>query len=238
VCLVAAALCLGAGAAHADPRYYGGARWSFTMADVASEVEQDPRFGVGGGVFVAGTAWNSLDLRLEANYVQKGARLTFSQASVEWQMEYIEVPLFLVWNTAPKSGTAVEFYGGVSYGFPIEMQYEQGDNLGFDMEDFEGIPVQLTSRTALVVNDVEDSDLSFALGIGLSVPVGQVNFLVDARYTRSLTDPVVEADLITVVGDGDTQTIETDSIDFSNRVFSFFVGFAFPFGARGPVESE
>lgn len=227
-----------AASAHADPRFYGGARFSITVSDVSATLEHDPRFGVGGGLFVAGTAHKQLDVRLEANYVQKGARLAFSRSAVEWQLDYLEVPLLLVVNLMPQSQTSVQLYGGVTYGFPLERQIEQSDNIGFDLEDFTDIPIFINPTTVIVVNDVEDQDLGFALGVGLSVPVGQVNFLVDARYTSSLTDPVVSADYITVTGDGAEAVTTTTSTDFSNRVFSFFVGFSFPFGARTEAESE
>ncbi len=249
MCLGAVFACLFCGEARAqtptdaepaagDPRFYGGARFSVSISDVSSIQEQDPRFGVGGGIFVAGRAWKSFDLRLEANYAQKGARYSFSRSSVEWQMDYLEIPLLLVWNVMPKSQTSVEFYGGPSYGFPLQRDVEQGDNIGYDLEDFTDIPIFINQTTVLRVNDVEDSDLGFVLGVGLSVPIGKANFLVDTRYTRSLTDPVVSADYIQTIGEGDEAVTETASADFSNRVFTFFVGFSFPFGTRGEAASE
>jgi hypothetical protein len=228
---------LGASRAQAD-RFYGGARLSASMSDLSSTQEHDPRFGVGGGLFVAGTAWKSFDLRVEANYVQKGARLSFSRSSVEWQMDYLEVPVFLVWNIMPKTQTSVELYAGVSYGLPVQRQVEQGDNIGYDIEDFIDEEIFINQTTTLRINDVEDTDLGFALGVGLSVPVGQVNFLVDARLTSSLTDPVVSADYITTTGEGDEMVTTTVASDFKNSVFSFYFGFAFPFGTRGAAEPE
>ncbi|HXV14373.1 MAG TPA: porin family protein [Candidatus Krumholzibacteria bacterium] len=221
-----------------DPRFYGGARLSVTMSDVSSVQEHDPRFGVGGGLFVAGTVWKSFDLRVEANYVQKGARLAFSRSAIEWQMDYLEIPVLLVWNIIPKSKTSVELYGGMSYGIPVQQQVEQGENLGYDIEDFTEQPIFINQNTVLQINDVEDTDLGFALGIGLSVPVGQVNFLVDARLTRSITDPVVAADFVTTIGEDEEAVTTTTVTDFSNRLFSFYIGFSFPFGARAPAGSE
>jgi hypothetical protein len=238
VCLgVASACVLGASRAQAD-RFYGGARLSASMSDVSSTQEHDPRFGVGGGLFVAGSAWKSFDLRVEANYVQKGGRLSFSRSSVEWQMDYLEVPVFLVWNIMPKTKTSVELYAGVSYGLPVQRQVEQGDNIGYDIEDFTDEEIFINQITMLRINDVEDTDLGFALGVGLSVPVGQVNFLVDARLTSSLTDPVVSADYITTTGEGEEMVTTTTASDFKNSVFSFYFGFAFPFGTRGAAEPE
>ena len=239
MCLGVAVVSLfGARTAQADSRFYGGARLSVTMSDVKSELEHDPRFGVGGGLFVAGQAWKEFDVRIEANYVEKGARIAFSRSAIEWQMDYLEVPVFLVWNIMPKTQTSVELYGGVSYGIPLNRQAEQGDNLGYMLEDWIDTPFIINPTTVLRINEVEDADLAIALGIGLSVPVGQVNFLVDARYTRSITDPVVSADYITTTGDGDDAVTTVTSTDFSNRVFTFFVGFAFPFGSRSAPEPE
>ena len=239
VCLGMAFVSLfGARAAQAESRYYGGARLAVTIADVKSELEHDPRFGVGGGVFVAGQAWKEFDVRIEANYVQKGAHIAFSRTAIEWQMDYVEVPVFLVWNIMPKTQTSVELYGGVSYGFPLNRQVEQGDNLGYMLEDWIDTPFIVNPTTVLRINEVEDADLAFALGIGLSVPVGQVNFLVDARYTRSITDPVVSADYIRTIGDDEDAVTTVTNTDFSNRVFSFYFGFSFPFGSRTAPEPE
>lgn len=240
MCLGAAAACvLVAASAQADPRFYGGARFSITVSDVSATQEHDPRFGVGGGLFIAGSAWKSFDLRVEANYSQKGARLSYARSSVEWQMDYIDVPVLLVWNMMPKSKTSVELYSGASYGIPVQRQVEEGENLGYDLEDFIDVPIFINQTTTLTVHEVKDSDVGFVLGIGLSVPVGQVNFLVDARYTTGLTDPVVSADYNNYTTGDDDEIIVTDTpTDFSNRVFTFFVGFAFPFGARAAAESE
>jgi hypothetical protein len=68
--------------------------------------------------------------------------------------------------------------------------------------------------------------------------VGVVNFLVDVRYVRGLTDPVVSGTYTVTTGEGDEATEESSAVDFANRCFSFSVGFAFPFGARSAPEPE
>lgn len=222
--------------AHAqEPRFYGGARASFTVSDLSAEQEYDPRFGIGGGLFVAGNAYKRLDIRLEANYSEKGARLAYSRSSIEWQMDYLEMPLLLVLNLSPRSQTTLQIVGGVTYGFPVHQQVEVGDNIGYYLQDFTDRDIFINDTTNLHINSVEDSELGFALGMGLSVPVGQVDFLIDLRYTTSLTDPVVDADFVVTTGQDDEIVVETTSTAFSNRVFTFFVGFAFPFGTRAPA---
>ncbi len=238
VCLALVAMSLVATSASADPRFYGGARGSFSMSDVDATLEHDPRFGVGGGVYVAGTAWKSLDLRVEANYTQKGARLAFSRSSYEWQMDYLEIPFMLVVNLMPKSQTSVEFCAGMTYAFPLQRSIEVGDNVGYHLEDFIDDPIFVNPTTNIVPHSVADSDVGFALGMGLSVPTGKVNFTVDVRFTRSLTDPAVEADYVQTAGQGEDAVTTITSANFSNRVFTFFVGFAFPFGSRTPAEAE
>jgi hypothetical protein len=224
--------------APGDPRFYGGARYSFSLSDVSALQEYDPRFGVGGGIFVAGHAWHSLDLRVEANYVQKGAHLAVSRSEIEWQLDFLEVPVLLVWNTSPQTQTSVQFYAGVSYAIPLQRQIEQGENIGYDIEDFVDQGIVMNSTTVVALNGVEDADLGLALGVGLSVPVGAVNFLVEARYTRSFTDPYVSADFVVTTGQGAEAVTETTVADFSNRVFTFYFGFSFPFGARSASESQ
>lgn len=222
--------------AHAqEPRFYGGARASFTVSDVKATQEYDPRFGIGGGLFVAGNAYKQLDIRLEANYSEKGARLAYSRSSIEWQMDYLELPLLLVLNLSPRSESTFQIVAGLTYGIPLQRQVEVGDNIGYYLEDFTDQDIFINNTTVLHVNSVEDSELGLALGMGLSVPVGQVDFLVDLRYTTSLTDPVVDADFVVTTGQDDEVVVETTSTAFSNRVFTFFVGFAFPFGSRAPA---
>ncbi|HEU4929812.1 MAG TPA: porin family protein [Candidatus Krumholzibacteria bacterium] len=235
MCLaVAVVSLLGARTAQAEPRFTLGARTAFYMSDVKAAQEYDPRFGVGGGLFLQANAWKRLDVRVETNYVQKGARLAFSQSSIEWQMDYIETPILLVVNLSPKSKTSVELCAGFSYGFQFQRQVEVGDNPGYDLEAYldEGDLIPVNRATNLDINSIEDADLAYALGVGLSVPVGAVNFLVDVRYTSSLTDPAVEGEFITTIGEGEDAVTTTTSADFANRVFAFFVGFSFPFGTR------
>jgi hypothetical protein len=224
--------------AHADTALTGGVRVAFTAADVSGEQEYDPRFGVGAGAFLQGHVYRSLDLRVEANYVQKGARLAFGETQIEWQLDYIEVPILLVANLRPKSKTSVELFAGVAYGFGILQQLERGDDIGIDLVDYVGTDVPINFTTSLNMDDVEENDLGFALGMGLSVPVGVVNFLVDVRYVSGLTDPVVSGTYTVTTGEGDEATEESSAVDFANRCFSFSVGFAFPFGARSAPEPE
>jgi len=221
-----------------ESRYYGGVRVAFSLGDVKAAQEYDPRFGAGGGAFVGANVWKQVGLRLEGNYTQKGARLAFSRSSIEWQMDYLEVPLLLVVNLAPKSNTSVELCAGLSYAFPLQRQVEVGNNLGYDLVDYVGLFIPVNNSTSIGVNSVEDMDIAFQIGLGLNVPIGAANFLVDVRYVSSLTDPVVNADFYRVIGEGDEATTEITSADFSNRVFSFYFGFAFPFGARTSAESQ
>ena len=239
-------MCLGAAAAsliavefaHADTLLTGGVRVGLTAADVSGEQEYDPRFGVGAGVYLQGHAWRSIELRVEANYVQKGARLAFGETQIEWQLDYIEVPMLLVANLRPKSHTSVEIFAGAAYGFGINRQIERGDDLGADLDDYVGTDISINPNTTLHLESVEKNDLGFVLGMGLSVPTGAVNFLVDVRYVSGLTDPVVAGTYTVQSGEGSSATFETSPVDFANRCFSFTVGFAFPFGARSAPEPE
>lgn len=224
--------------AQADPRFTGGVRVAFTAADLSAEQEYDPRFGVGGGIFLQGHAWKQLDLRVEANYAARGANLAVAESQIEWQMDYIDVPVLLVINLSPKSKTSVELCVGGSYGFPIHKQVEVGSDIGYHLEDYIGTDIFVNNTTEIEVQGVETSDISIALGMGLSVPVGAVNFLVDFRYTSGLTDPVVQGNYLVTTGEGDEAVVEPTPFDFSNRCFTFFIGFAFPFGSRTAPESE
>lgn len=226
-----------------EPRFYGGARLLFSNANVKSATEYDPRFGLGGGVYVGGSAWKDFDVRIEANYVQKGANLTYSTWSLEWQLDYIDVPVLLVYNVSPRSRTSVEFYGGAAYSYGVHLQAEEGDNLGYDLEDVIGQPIPLVHsevlvdgepvpRTSLIVNSVESSEWSYVFGIGLSVPVGAVNLTFDARYTGAISSPSVSGEIQDVEGDGAEATLVTSSADVTNKVFCWYVGFEFPFGTR------
>lgn len=231
------------GANGGEPRFYGGARLSFSNANVKSADEYDPRFGMGGGGYVGASVWKDFDLRVEANYVQKGANLTVGSWTLEWQLDYLEVPFLLVYNLMPRSRTAVQFYGGVAYNYGLHQQAEEGDNLGYDLEETLGQAIPLegatinvagvpTPRTALVVDAVETTELTYMVGAGFSVPIGTVNLTFDARYTAALSSPSVSAQIERVVGDGAEAHIESSDADVTNKVWSWYVGFLFPFGSR------
>lgn len=224
--------------AQADPRLTGGVRVAFTASDVSGEQEYDPRFGIGGGFYLQGQAWKRIALRAEVNYVPKGARLAFGESQVEWQMDYIEVPMLLVLNLIPKSGTTVELFAGAAYGIGLNRQVEVGDDIGYSLDDYIGSDIAINPTTTLTMESIEKSDLGFVIGMDLSVPTGPVNFLVDVRYVSGLTDPVVSGTYTVQSGEGSQATYETSPVDFANRCFSFSVGFAFPFGARSAPESE
>ena len=239
VCLgVVAVSLLAAEFVHAETTLTGGVRTGLTAADVSGEQEYDPRFGVGAGLYLQGHAWRSLELRVEANYVQKGARLAFGETQIEWQLDYLEVPMLLVANLRPKSRTSVEIFAGAAYGFGVNRQIERGDDLGADLDDYIGTEISINPNTTLLLEEVEKNDLGFVLGMGMSVPTGAVNFLVDVRYVSGLTDPVVAGTYTIKSGEGASATYETAPVDFANRCFSFTVGFAFPFGARSAPEPE
>jgi hypothetical protein len=222
--------------AAGEPRFYGGARYLVSMADVKAPQEYDPRFGVGGGLYVGGNVWTKIELRVEGNYVQKGGRFAFGRTACEWQLDYFEFPVLAVFNVMPRSQTSVEFCAGVAYGLSVQQQVEEGDNLGYDIEAYLDQNIPLDSRNSLVVTSIEDNEVSLALGMGLSVPIGAVNFSVDVRYNRSITDPIATGYFAQVVGDGATATVERTTADLSNRVICFFVGFEFPFGSRTASE--
>jgi hypothetical protein len=69
--------------------------------------------------------------------------------------------------------------------------------------DYVGLFIPVNNTTSIGVNSVEDMDIGFQIGLGLNVPIGAANFLVDIRYVSSLTDPVVNADFYRVIGEGD-----------------------------------
>jgi hypothetical protein len=239
VCLGLAAISLfSAEFAYGEARLTGGARVAFTASDVSGEQEYDPRFGAGAGIYLQGRAWHSIDLRVEANYAPKGARLAFGESEVEWQMDYLEVPMLVVFNLRPKSRTSVELFAGATYGIGINRQIEVGNDIGYNLEDFVDRDIAINPTTTLSLESVEKNDIGFALGMGLSVPTGPVNFLVDVRYVSGLTDPVVTGTYTVQNGEGAQATYESSPVDFANRCFSFSVGFAFPFGARSAPESE
>ncbi|HEX6791448.1 MAG TPA: outer membrane beta-barrel protein [Candidatus Krumholzibacteria bacterium] len=226
-----------------EPAWYGGAHILFTNANIGASRDYDPRFGLGAGVYVGRTVWKAIDLRAGADIVQKGADLSVGNWSIEWQLDYLEIPVLLVYNFQPRSRTSFEIVAGGSYGFGIHQQIEEGDNLGYDLEEMKGllIPLEhvymnvdgtLVPRSAVVIDDVATTELTAILGFGLSTPVGGVNLCFDARYEIGLTDPAVSATFQQVVGSGEEAGFATTREEFSNKAFCFFIGFEFPFGAR------
>jgi hypothetical protein len=252
--ILTGALLLPAAAAHAqdganggEPRYYLGSRLMFSNANVSAGREYDPRFGIGGGVYFGGSVWKQFDLRVEANYVQKGAELSVGSWAIEWQFDYLEIPLVAVYNFHPRSRTSFEICAGMSYGFALAQQLEEGDNLGYDLEEWKGesIPLQAdlvdingvpTPRASVVINELKTTELNAVLGFGLSTPVGAVRLCMDARYVLGLTDPVVSSTYRQVLGDGDDAVLQTVNEDVSNKVWCFYVGFEFPLGSRSGTE--
>ena len=205
--LLASALLLGlAPLAAAQPTF--GIRAGLNVADVSDidfervadfEIDEQPRLGFVGGVFVELPLTPTFSVRPEVLYSQKGARAVAADGAddddVSLDLDYIEVPVLARLGVPASPTLEVALLAGPSIGFRLN------DNLD-DIDDFgEDDAVTSTDYAAVVGGEI-----------------GSGPFFVDLRYTLGLGD----------LGDdfADEIGVDTDSSP-RNGVFSVTASYKF-----------
>lgn len=148
-------------------------------------VELDNRIGYWGGAFLVLDAPGMVDLQAEVLYVQKGATSDFTLVDENGQslgeypatygIDYLEIPVLakISLGTNP-----LYVLAGASYAYKLSSKLSASDLPTADREEeWEGI---------------SDSDFSLIVGLGLAVPTGLGEVLVDARYTMGLVNVLEE----------------------------------------------
>jgi hypothetical protein len=174
-----------------------GVRAGLNVADFSGDDagDTDPRLGFHAGVSAAFPFANSLFIRPEALYSQKGAGYTEDGDDVSFNIDYLDIPVLLGYTLPTRTNLLLQLYAGPQLSVKLS-ESVRAEGLGVDLDL------------------VKSTDLGLVLGgdVG-AVRVGSRQaFGVGLRYAFGLTDIIDASGL-----GGPDPTV---SSDVRNRVLS------------------
>lgn len=125
-----------------------------------------------------------------------------ASVDVDVSVDYLEIPLALLVKIPAGTSVAFHVLGGGAVGFNTNAQGSLS---------FQGL-----SESTDIGNEVKNVDFGVLLGAGMSVPIQQIAFVLDARWTLGMTS----------IDDSGA------NLDIKNNAFSFLVGIGVPLGYR------
>ncbi len=185
-------------------------------AGVERAVDAQNRFGIGG---VAGIGLGkNLYIQVEPMYLEKGGIAKadeYSNVDVEIKSSVFEVPVFL--KFAFGENNRFHVMAGPSFGFNLSSKAtfeESGLTFEADMDEV-----------------IKTLDLAVAAGFGFSIPLGQLSFFLDGRYTYGLFD-VLEDGVLEFKSGKIGVTTDTEGGKVFSRGFQFMAGMIIPLGGK------
>ncbi len=169
----------------------GGATYSTLTGEYV--VSADWRTGFLAGLYVDYMYTRSVALRIEANYVQKGADniVTTAGDSLEVKLVYFEFPVLLNFVVSVSNRFGVELYTGATLGFNSSCDFKEAG--GESQSCGPGTPIPTA----------KSSEWSWPLGAALGVKVANsVNILADVRYNVTWTNTFETVDTRTSMWEG------------------------------------
>ncbi len=155
-----------------------------------------------GGVLEVGLN-ESVALRFEPMYLQKGAEAGINGVDIEFNLAYLEVPVML------------KYAFGTGDTKPYIMA---GPTIGFNLSAKQKISFGSDSEETDIKDDISSTDFGLGFGGGVNFLTGNNSIFVEVRYTLGLTNINDSSD------DPDTE-IKTKGIQI-------FAGIIFPLGSK------
>jgi hypothetical protein len=206
--LVALAACLLVAVdASARKRWDFGLKGGLNVAGLygsdADTIGTDTRTGVIVGAFVTMKLNPGVGIRLEGHYAQKGAKRALPEGELTAKIDYIDVPLLVVFQREMTEDT---FWLNMHVGPVLSFKVSAGG--------------EVSAGGTYAGRDIDDITKNFdyggAVGIGGAWNVGRFDVVIDARYTVSFVS----------IDDAG------EDLDFRNNAFSALAGVAVPLGYR------
>ncbi len=179
----------------------------FTGED-SQGAETRTAFMVGGFLNLAFDEYVSL--RPEVYYSQKGTDISDDSLSGSYELNYIEIPVLLVYNIPTKAtGIAPYIFTGPSVGINLSATIEGAING--------------QTRSADIDNP-RPVDLGIAFGGGMGFPIGQSSsrIMIELRYTLGLTKAFED---VSNPGPADLVVADGEAPEIKNGSLSLLVGF-------------
>jgi opacity protein-like surface antigen len=199
------ALCL---VLPAKAQTYLGVIAGLNLANVSPDPEPEgldlsnrTAFGFGGILDVGLN--ESVTLRFEPMYLQKGAEATMNGVDIEFNLAYLEVPVML------------KFAFGTGDTKPYIMA---GPTVGFNLSAKQTISMGGNSEEMDLKDDISSTDFGLGFGGGVNFLTGKNSIFVEVRYTLGLTNINDDSD-------------DPDS-ELKTKGIQIFAGITFPIGSK------
>jgi hypothetical protein len=189
-----------------------GVKGGFNIADLDIENENtDTRTGFVGGVYGKFGINDVFSIQPEVLYSRKGASSTDEGVELDFILDYIEVPVLLVYNfPVETSAFSPSLYAGPAVSFEAKCEVEAtepGVSLTVDCEEVADV------SDGEVVIETKGVDFGLVFGGGIDITAGSAVLVFDVRYNYGLTD-----------------IDDTGMVEVKNRAFSIMGGIGFPIG--------
>jgi Outer membrane protein beta-barrel domain len=145
---------------------------------------------------------DNISFHPELNYTEKGFKTNIGKdlsllgvqlplgARAATVVKYVDAPLTIKYKFGNTEGVSFYAMAGPTVGYALSGKLETSAKVIIDIK-IASTPIDLTSQ------NYTRFEVGGILGAGMNVPVGNGNFYIDARYTRSFQDvyevPVVGA---------------------------------------------
>ncbi len=227
ILIVSSCLLIAIGASAQDD--VGDTPFSFGAragAAISTFSHEQPHAGAKIGYTVGGFAnysFGSASLQIEANYLQQGGTLftyydetrfgadysifTVNQTHSNVTLHNIEVPVLFSYSL-PAEGFTPRIYAGPSAAFTIYAE----DNFEKTGKTFNGLIIT-AHGTDNVTSTYEFFQVGALGGLGVSIPMGDLKLLIDARYRYGITPARESYSYITL--NQTAQSIRTHTLSFT-----------------------
>ena len=154
-----------------------GVKGGINIAKVSSDDDDDlkSRTAAVGGIFVSKAITNTVGIRGEGLFSQKGAKGEEDGIDVTFRLTYIDIPVLLTLTPSSSSDAHFSVFTGPQFSFNTKAEAkasDDGQSLTQDLDD-----------------QIKGSDLGWVFGVG--VEKGRIS--ADARYTLGLSDIAEES---------------------------------------------
>jgi hypothetical protein len=181
--------------------FIGGINLASITFDPDPGIDFTTRTGFGFGGIVDFSFNETVGLRVEPMYLQKGTEAEEEGVELVISADYIEIPILLRY-AVPSKNVRLFFMGGPTLGFNLSAKMKvsfQGQTEEDDMKD-----------------QIKSMDFGLAFGMGILIPAGQNTVFVEGRYSLGLSN-------INDDPDDAATTVKT-------RGIQIFAGMTFPLG--------
>ncbi len=167
-----------------------GVKGGITLADIKavpdtfSGYKWENKTGLAGGISMELGLPKGFYLQPELLYVQKGAKISFSEegvtGTIKTNINYIEIPLLFKYNLITGGPTVPSVYVGPFVGFNTKGEFVIKANGYEERED--------------IKDDLKSTEYGLVFGLGLTQNLGVLKLTLDARYDLGLSNIIKEVE--------------------------------------------